>query len=74
MKKKRAEMERDGKKGGGFIDSFRQALIIITLTIVFSVSNSVTSVTSTEARIAKSLVIFYSTEALGCASVEKNLT
>ena len=53
MKKNGGEIERDGKKGGGFIDSFRQALIIITLTIFFSVSISVTSI-STEARIAKS--------------------
>ena len=43
MKKNRGEIERDGKKGGGFIDSFRQALIIITLTIFFSVTISVTS-------------------------------
>ena len=53
MKKNGGEIERDGKKGGGFIDSFRQALIIVILTIFFSVSKSVTSI-STEARIAKS--------------------
>ena len=53
VEKNRGEIERDGKKGGGFIDSFRQALIIIILTIFFSVSKSVTSI-PTEARIAKS--------------------
>ena len=71
--KKRGEIEKDGKKGGGFIDSFRQTFIIITLTIFFLCQNQLLPF-PLKLELQKALLIFHSTEALGCASVEKILT